>query len=74
MKALAHYIHSKGLKAGIYTDAGKNTCSSIYDKDSLGIGVGIYGHIGQDCDLFLKQWKYDFPKSRLVWRKKNEFG
>ena len=30
------------LKAGIYADAGKNTCGSIYDKDSLGIGVGIY--------------------------------
>ena len=22
------YIHSKGLKAGIYSDAGKNTCGS----------------------------------------------
>ncbi|MGW0826798.1 alpha-galactosidase, partial [Streptomyces sp. NPDC002845] len=26
MKAIADYIHSKGLKAGIYTDAGKNGC------------------------------------------------
>lgn len=33
MKALADYIHSKGLKAGIYTDAGANTCGSIYDND-----------------------------------------
>jgi hypothetical protein len=26
MSAIAAYIHSKGLKAGIYTDAGKNGC------------------------------------------------
>lgn len=62
MKALADYIHGKGLKAGIYTDAGKNTCGSIYDNDSLGIGVGIYGHIVQDCNLFFKEWGYDFIK------------
>lgn len=62
MKALADYIHSKGLKAGIYTDAGSNTCGSIWDKDKNGIGVGIYGHIKQDCDQFFNQWGYDFLK------------
>lgn len=62
MKALADYIHSKKLKAGIYTDAGKNTCGSIYDKDTLGIGVGIYGHIEADCNQFFNDWGYDFLK------------
>lgn len=62
MKALADYIHSKKLKAGIYTDAGKNTCGSIWDNDKNGLGVGIYGHIEQDCDLFFKQWGYNFIK------------
>lgn len=62
MGALAAYIHSKGLKAGIYTDAGENTCGSIWDNDKNGIGVGIYGHIEQDCNLLFKQWKYDFLK------------
>jgi hypothetical protein len=62
MKALADYIHSRGLKAGIYTDAGKYTCGYFYDKDSLGIGVGIYGHVEQDCNQFFKQWVYDFLK------------
>ncbi len=62
MKALADYIHSKGLKAGIYTDAGKNTCGSIYDKDTLGIGVGIYGHVAEDCETFFREWNYDFIK------------
>lgn len=62
MKALADYIHSKNLKAGIYTDAGKNTCGSIWDKDPKGFGVGIFGHVEQDCDLFFKDWGYDFLK------------
>ncbi len=62
MKSLAEYIHSKKLKAGIYTDAGQNTCGSIYDKDLNGIGVGIYGHVEEDCNLYLKEWKYDFLK------------
>lgn len=62
MKALADYIHSKKLKAGIYTDAGKNTCGSIYDKDILGIGVGIYGYVEQDCNTFFREWGYDFLK------------
>ena len=26
MKALADYVHSKGLKFGIYSDAGRSTC------------------------------------------------
>lgn len=62
MSALTTYIHNKGLKAGIYTDAGKNTCGSIYDKDPNGIGVGIYGHSNEDCNLFFRDWKFDFLK------------
>lgn len=62
MKALADYIHSKGLKAGIYTDAGNNTCGFVYDKDARGEGVGIYGHIEKDVNLFHKVWGYDFLK------------
>ncbi|WP_017257144.1 glycoside hydrolase family 27 protein [Pedobacter arcticus] len=62
MKYLADYIHNKNLKAGIYTDAGKNTCGSIYDHDKNGINVGIYGHIEEDCKLYFKEWGYDFLK------------
>lgn len=62
MKALADYIHAKGLKAGIYSDAGRNTCGSIYDNDSLGVGVGMYGHIEQDCQTLFNQWGFDFLK------------
>jgi len=62
MGNLADYIHSKGLKAGIYTDAGLNTCASYYDEDTIGTGMGLYGHEWQDLQLFLEEWDYDFLK------------
>ena len=62
MKALAHYIHAKGLKPGIYSDAGTDTCGSEWDKDSHGFGVGLYQHEEQDLTLMLKDWGYDFIK------------
>lgn len=62
MKSLAAYIHSKGLKAGIYSDAGINTCASYWDKDTIGVGMGLYGHDREDLTLFLKEWDYDFIK------------
>ncbi|MCE7044586.1 glycoside hydrolase family 27 protein [Dyadobacter sp. CY312] len=62
MRSLTDYIHNKGLKAGIYTDAGKNTCGSIYDNDIHGIGVGLYGNINRDLDLFFRQWNFNFIK------------
>lgn len=62
MKSLSSYIHSKGLKAGIYSDAGINTCASFWDKDTIGVGMGLYGHDEQDLKLFLKDWNYDFIK------------
>ena len=63
MRNLVDYIHQKELKAGIYTDAGKNTCGYYSrDKDKNGYGVGIYGHIPEDVDLFFNQWNFDFLK------------
>ena len=59
MRALTDYIHARKLKAGIYSDAGKNTCGSKYDNDPNGIGVGMYGHVEQDCNLFFNDWKFD---------------
>lgn len=62
MKIVADYIHSKGLKAGLYSDAGENTCGSIWDADKFGVGVGLWGYQQQDINLFFKEWGFDFIK------------
>nr|WP_255749805.1 glycoside hydrolase family 27 protein [Pontibacter liquoris] len=62
MKALSDYIHAKGLLAGIYSDAGINTCASYWDKDTVGVGMGLRGHEAQDMRRLLQEWNYDFIK------------
>ena len=62
LKPLVDYIHDNGMKAGIYSDAGKNTCASFWKGDSIGVGVGLYGHDQQDMDFFFKELKFDFIK------------
>ena len=62
LKPVVDHIHRLGLKAGIYSDAGRNTCGSIYDADTIGIGVGLYGHDQQDCDMFFCELGFDFIK------------
>ena len=61
MRALVDYIHSLGLKAGIYSDAGDNTCGSG-NRHAWGIGVGFAGHEDQDCQLYFRDWDFDFIK------------
>ena len=62
LKPVVEHIHRLGLKAGIYSDAGRNTCGSIYDADTIGVGVGLYGHDQQDCDVFFRELGFDFIK------------
>lgn len=62
LKGVVDYIHSKGLKAGIYSDAGRNTCGSFSNNDTLAIGAGLYGHDQQDADYFFKKLGFDFIK------------
>jgi alpha-galactosidase len=52
IKALADYIHSKGLKFGIYSDAGSQTC---------GGRPGSRGHEYQDAIIYAK-WGVDYLK------------
>ena len=61
MRSLVDYIHSLGLKAGIYSDAGDNTCGSG-GKHAWGLGVGFAGHEEQDCRLYFDEWDFDFIK------------
>ena len=61
MRALVDYIHGLGLKAGIYSDAGDNTCGSG-GEHAWGLGVGFAGHEEQDCRLYFDDWDFDFIK------------
>jgi hypothetical protein len=63
-------IHKMGLKAGIYTDVGRNACSQAFDLHSpnLPVGtpeereVGLHGHVKQDIRLFFSEWGFDYVK------------
>ena len=52
MKALADYVHSKGLKIGVYSDAGSQTC---------GGKPGSRGYEFQDAQTYAK-WGIDYLK------------
>ncbi len=52
MKALTDYIHSKGLKAGLYTSPGPLTCAKF---------TGSHGHEEIDARTFAA-WGFDFLK------------
>ncbi|MBQ8051903.1 MAG: alpha-galactosidase [Bacteroidaceae bacterium] len=62
LKDVVDNIHAKGLKAGIYSDAGRNTCGSMFNGDAIGKGVGLYEHDQQDADFFFKELGFDFIK------------
>lgn len=52
-KALGDYIHSKGLKFGMYNDIGVKLCS--------GLEVGTCGHEAEDAASYI-EWGIDFIK------------
>ena len=68
MKGTADGIHAVGLKAGIYSDAGADTCGSMWGgsgsggKDGGGVGGGLYGHDAADCRLHFNELGFDFIK------------
>jgi alpha-galactosidase len=55
MKALADYVHSKGLKIGIYSSPGPKTCAKF---------EGSLGHEEQDAQMYAS-WGIDFLKYDL---------
>lgn len=62
MKAVADYIHSKGLRAGIYTDAGKQGCGYYYPTTRPAApNTGMEGHYQQDLETF-QRWGFDYVK------------
>lgn len=55
MKALADYVHSKGLKLGIYSSPGDKTCAGY---------EGSLGHEKQDAETYAR-WGIDYLKYDL---------
>jgi alpha-galactosidase len=55
MKALADYVHSKGLKIGIYSGPGTKTCGGY---------TGSLGHEEQDAKMYA-EWGFDYLKYDL---------
>jgi alpha-galactosidase len=55
MKALADYVHSKGLKLGIYSSPGTKTCAAF---------EGSFGHEEQDAKTYA-DWGVDYLKYDL---------
>ena len=63
-------VHSMGLKAGIYSEVGRNACSQAFDLHSPNLPegttlereVGLFGHVDKDIRLFFKEWGFDYIK------------
>ena len=61
MKAIGDYIHSKGLKYGIYQDRGRMTCQQL---------PGSLGHEKIDMETFA-QWGVDYIKMDSCFAESN---
>ena len=63
MKALAGFVHSKGLKLGIYSSPGHRTCAGY---------PGSYGHEEQDAKTYaawgIDYLKYDWCSASKVYK------
>jgi len=64
MKALADYVHSKGLKIGIYSGPGRKTCAGF---------EASYGHEAQDARTWanwgIDYLKYDWCSASAVYHR-----
>ena len=67
MKSLADYVHSKGLKLGIYSSPGPKTCAGY---------TGSFGHEVQDAKVFaawgIDYLKYDLCSARNIYPSNEE--
>ncbi len=69
-RPLTDKLHKMGLKAGIYTDIGRNSCGQSWEPTSPNSPegtiaereIGLYGHIDKDIPLFFTEWGFDYVK------------
>lgn len=69
-RPLTDRLHAMGLKAGIYSDIGRNSCGQIFTPSFANQPegtidereVGLHGHVDQDIRLFFDEWGFDLIK------------
>ncbi|MGK6324352.1 NPCBM/NEW2 domain-containing protein [Sphingomonas sp. DT-51] len=69
-KPFTDRLHAMGLRTGIYTDLGRNTCAQAYGPNEVNLPrgsvaereVGLYGHIDRDIALYFGEWGFDYIK------------
>jgi alpha-galactosidase len=69
-KPFTDYLHGLGLRAGLYSDVGSNTCAQRWDAESANLPegsvkerqVGSFGHAAQDMEQIFGTWRFDYIK------------
>ncbi|MHA6721000.1 NPCBM/NEW2 domain-containing protein [Sphingomonas sp. RS6] len=69
-RPLTDRLHAMGLKAGIYSDIGRNSCGQVFtstfpnqpEGSVAEREVGLYGHVDQDIRLYFAEWGFDLIK------------
>lgn len=69
-RPLTDRLHAMGLKAGIYSDIGRNSCGQVFSSTMPNQPegsvaereIGLYGHVDQDIRLYFADWGFDFIK------------
>lgn len=62
LRPVVEHVHALGFRAGIYSDAGRNTCGNYWDHDSIAEGVGLYGHDRRDARFYFRRMGFDYIK------------
>jgi len=63
-------LHAMGLKAGIYSDIGRNSCAQLYSTTGLNQPegtllereVGLFDNVDRDIQLYFAEWGFDLIK------------
>lgn len=69
-RPLTDRLHAMGLKAGIYSDIGRNSCGQVFTSNMpnqpqgsvLEREIGLYGHVDGDIRTYFAEWGFDYIK------------
>jgi hypothetical protein len=70
LRPITDRLHAMGLRAGIYSDIGRNACSQAWSSNPATLPqgtidereVGLSGHVDQDIALYFGAWNFDYIK------------